>query len=107
MKYLKTFEGAKYKDESIYDNLFKFKIDTPVKFLKDELNGFKAPNLSDDVYFIQSRTYKIKKNYKNHYLLYDLIGESLNWVIEDLIRFATEKEVEDAKLRAEAKKYNL
>ncbi len=42
MKHLKSFEKVTYKDGEQYDWEFDFKINDPVKFLKDELNGWKA-----------------------------------------------------------------
>ena len=100
----KIFEGTKYKNEPKYDNEFKFKIDSPVKFLKDSLNGYNAPDLTMDVFFIQVRSDETGIKY---YMLYDFDNNTLNWVEENALRLATEKEIEEGKIRHEAKKYNI
>ena len=96
MRHLKSFETKiTYKEQ---DREFNFKINDPVKILKDDLDG-----LSKKLYFIQNRS----KKTQNYYLLYDINGYTLNWVTEENIRLATKQEVENARLAHTASKYNI
>jgi len=108
----KAFEGTKYKDKEEFDYLFKFKIDDPVNFLVDALNGYRVPDLTEEIYFIQSRTHEKASAVTNGkdiimYLLYDFDELTLNWVPEKDIKLATKEEVEEGRIRHEAKKYNI
>jgi len=91
MKHLKSFENKNYQDLKQYDNKFKFKIDDPIVFLKNELHGTEVPNLTNNIYFIQSRDNENTTN--NYYLLYDIHDITFNWVLEKDIRPATEEEL--------------
>ncbi len=68
-------------------------------------------DLTRDVFFVQNRSDNIQNTKggitHNYYLLYDFDNLTLNWVPEENLRLATVEEVEDARIKHTASKYNI
>lgn len=104
MKYLKTFESkVKYKNEEKYDWEFDYKINTPIIFKEDFLNGSPYPGLTKRIFIVQGRSDNIMKSQMksqggvshNYYFLHDTDDYSFNWVKEEAIREATQEELDN------------
>jgi len=94
-----------FKDDKKYDKYFIFSIGDMVVFLKDELNGWYAPDLTKEIYFIKHRNFD--KNNENIYYLKDIQNLNLTWIDENKIRKANKQDVENFKFKTEINKYNL